>query len=152
MAEAVKSCYRTQRCATSWQRGWGWFNLSMPLQSGPNPTAWWCVTSQVLLSTSDVFRSLWSTALWSGHICEHMGYWLLCRTTSISLLIGSICGPPAVRSSYLDIRIWYLVVRPFLWLTQWPGTHYQTTCEVHHVPLTAFAETRKLFVSGFTSV
>jgi len=44
------------------------------------------------------------------------------------------------------------VVGLFLWPARRPGTRYQTTCEICHVPLTVFAGAWKLFCSRFTSV
>ena len=63
----------------------------------------------------------------------------LCSTLTSSvartLLVGSICGPPAAIScSYRDTGVRCSVARR-------PGTCYQTTCEIHHVPLTVFAGT-----------
>ena len=59
--------------------------------------------------------------------------------------------PAAISCSYLDTGIWCSVVGSFMWLALWPGTRYQTTCEICHVPLTIFASNWKLFFSRFTN-
>ena len=40
---------------------------------------------------------------------------------------------------YTDTSAPCSLVRPFLWPASWPETRYQTTYEIRHVPLTAFA-------------
>ena len=42
------------------------------------------------------------------------------------------------RCSSRDTGIRCSVVGPFLWPARRPGTRYQTTCEIRHVPLTVF--------------
>ena len=59
--------------------------------------------------------------------------------------------PAAISCSYLDTSVWCSVVGSFMWLALWPGTRYQTTCEICHVPLTIFARNWKLFFSRFTN-
>ena len=66
---------------------------------------------------------------------------------------GAICGSPAaIRCSYRDTGVRCSVVGPLLWPARRPGTRYQTTCEIRHVPPTVFAGTWKLFFSRFASV
>jgi len=60
-------------------------------------------------------------------------------STHQTLFVGSICGPLAVIScSYHDLSVRCSVVGPFLQLTRWPGTRYQTIYEIHHAPSTVF--------------
>jgi len=59
---------------------------------------------------------------------------------------------PSAVCTYCYTSIRCLVVRPFLWPPRWPGTCYQTTCEIRHVPSTVFAVTWKLLFSRFSSV
>jgi len=40
--------------------------------------------------------------------------------------------------SYRDTSVPCLVIKPFLWLARQLETHYQTTYEIHHVPLTVY--------------
>jgi len=66
----------------------------------------------------------------------------LLHSTPQTLLVASICGPPAAIScSYRDTRVRCSVFWPFLQPARRPGTRYQTTCEIRHVPLTVFAGT-----------
>jgi len=85
---------------------------------------------------------------------KHQRTWWTAASTPQTLLVSSICGPPAAIScSYLDTGVPSSVVGPFLWPARQPGTRYHTTCEIRHGPLTAFAGTWKLlFFSRFTSV
>ena len=55
----------------------------------------------------------------------------------------------AISCSYRDTGVRCSVVGPFLWPARRPGTRYQTTCEISHVPLTVFAATWKLFFLSF---
>ena len=59
------------------------------------------------------------------------------RFDTKTLLVASICGPPAAIScSYRDTGVPCSVVGPFLCPTRRPATRYQTTWEIRHVPLT----------------
>jgi len=88
---------------------------------------------------------------WSS--TKHHGTWRTAASTPQTLLVASICGPPAAIScSYRDTGVRCSVVGPFLCLVRRPGTRHQTTCEIRHVPLTVFAATWKLLFFRFTSV
>ena len=40
----------------------------------------------------------------------------------------------------------------YLWPARRPGTRYQTTCEIRHVPFSVFCQDLKTLLSRFTSV
>ena len=94
----------------------------------------------------------------SIYVCStmHHSTWRTASSTPQTLLVASICGPPAaIGCSYRDTGVPCSVVGPFPQPARRPaGTRYRTrpTCEVHHVPLTVFAATWKLFFSRFTRV
>ena len=56
------------------------------------------------------------------------------QATPQTLLVASICGPPAAIScSYRDTGVPCSVVGPLLWPARRPATRYQTTSEIRHV-------------------
>jgi len=60
----------------------------------------------------------------------------------LTLLVGSMCGPPAAIScSYRDNGVPCSVVGPLLWLarrSELPDYWLPDYCEIHNVPLTVF--------------
>ena len=78
---------------------------------------------------------------------RHHSTWRTAASTPQTLLVASICGLlAAINYSCRDIGVRCSVIWPFLWPARRPGTRYQTTCEIRHIPLTAFAGTWKFFL------
>ena len=77
-------------------------------------------------------------------------YMTAAASTPQTSVFGSICGPPAAIScSYRHTGVRCSVVELFLCPARPPGTRYQTTCHIRHVP---FRRDLKTFLFSFTSV
>ena len=72
-------------------------------------------------------------------------------STPQTLLVASICGPPAAIScSYRDTGVRCSVVGPFLCPARRPATRYQTTCEISRArSFNSFRQDLKTFLFSF---
>ena len=62
-----------------------------------------------------------------------------------TFLVPAHPGSPGQRAlkpvCVVHLRDVFCIVMPTFVEICWPGTHYHSTCEIHHVPLTVFTET-----------